>query len=84
MPVITTLRNPNLKPRHWMTIENLLNTKFSPDVQMTLEMLEQLGVFSVPTELLEISGQASSEASLEALLHKVWCQDIQGRIYKGT
>lgn len=54
-----------------MTIEHLLNTKFSADVPITLEMLEGLGVFSLPTELLEISGQASSEASLEALLHKV-------------
>lgn len=54
-----------------MAIEHLLNTKFSTEVPITLEMLEELGVFSLPTELLEISGQASSEASLEALLHKV-------------
>ncbi|KAG8249571.1 hypothetical protein J6590_017555 [Homalodisca vitripennis] len=71
LPVITTLRNPNLKARHWLTIEHVLNTKFSPEVPITLEMLEKLGVFDLPTELQEISGQASSEASLEALLHKV-------------
>lgn len=71
MAVITTLRNPNLKQRHWLTIEQLLKTKFLPEVPVTLELLESLGVFELPTELTEISGQASSEAGLEALLYKV-------------
>lgn len=38
---------------------------------MTLELLESLGIFKYPNELMEVSGQASSEASLEALLKKV-------------
>lgn len=60
-----------MKPRHWIKVEILLNHKFKPDVPITLELLENLNVFSYPNELMEISGQASSEAGLEALLRKV-------------
>uniref|UniRef100_A0A1B6CU24 AAA+ ATPase domain-containing protein n=1 Tax=Clastoptera arizonana TaxID=38151 RepID=A0A1B6CU24_9HEMI len=71
LPVITTLRNPNLKPRHWMEIERVLRTKFSPEIPLTLEVFEQLNAFTFHAELQEISGQASSEAGLETLLRKV-------------
>ncbi|XP_050294811.1 dynein axonemal heavy chain 6 [Anthonomus grandis grandis] len=71
LPVITFLRNPALKTRHWVKVENVLNHKFKPEEVMTLELLESLNVFSYPQELMEISGQASSEAGLEALLKKV-------------
>lgn len=65
------MRNQALKQRHWIKIENLLNYKFKPEEPLTLALLEDLKVFSYPQELMEISGQASSEASLEALLKKV-------------
>ncbi|XP_022919976.1 dynein axonemal heavy chain 6 [Onthophagus taurus] len=71
MPVVTYLRNPSLKTRHWMKIENVLNHKFKADEVITLELLESLGCFGYPDELMEISGMASSEASLEILLKKV-------------
>ncbi|XP_017780151.1 PREDICTED: dynein heavy chain 6, axonemal [Nicrophorus vespilloides] len=71
LPIITYLRNPALRQRHWLKIEVLLNHKFKPDEELTLELLESLKVFSYPEELMEISGQASSEFSLEALLKKV-------------
>lgn len=38
---------------------------------VTLEMLENLNVFGYANELMEVSGQASSEAALEQLLKKV-------------
>lgn len=71
LPVITYLRNPAMKPRHWIRVENILNHKFKTDEVMTLELLENLNVFSHPQELMDISGQASSEAGLESLLKKV-------------
>ncbi|KAK9722971.1 AAA+ lid domain [Popillia japonica] len=71
LPTIQYLRNPSLKQRHWMKIENLLGHKFKADETVTLQLLESLQVFNYPAELMEISGQASSEASLEALLRKV-------------
>lgn len=71
LPTIQYLRNPSLKQRHWMKIENLLGHKFKADEVVTLQMLESLQVFNYPAQLLEISGQASSEAALESLLKKV-------------
>lgn len=65
------MRNPALKQRHWVQIENVLNYKFKADQVITLELLENLNVFSYPNELMEISGQASSESGLEMLLRKV-------------
>ncbi|CAG2054541.1 unnamed protein product [Timema podura] len=70
LPVITNLRNPALKQRHWIKVENTLNHKFIPDEVITLKLLEDVGVFLFPAELQEISGQASSEAGLETLLKK--------------
>ncbi|EEZ99537.1 Dynein heavy chain, cytoplasmic-like Protein [Tribolium castaneum] len=71
LPVVAYLRNPSLRQRHWIQVENILSYKFKPDDEVTLELLENLKVFSFANELQEISGQASSEASLEQLLKKV-------------
>ncbi|XP_031781103.1 dynein heavy chain 6, axonemal isoform X1 [Nasonia vitripennis] len=71
LPTIGYLRNPNLRPRHWLKIENLLSHKFKPDEATTLQELEKLGVFKYPNELMEIAGAASSEAGLEAMLKKI-------------
>lgn len=71
LPIITYLRNPSLRQRHWAKIETILNHKFKPDEEVTLELLEQMNVFSFANELMEVSAQASSEAALELLLKKV-------------
>ncbi|XP_066588945.1 dynein axonemal heavy chain 6 [Prorops nasuta] len=71
LPILGYLRNPNLKQRHWMKIESLLNYRFQSDEVVTLNLLEDLGVFAYPNELMEIAASASSEAGLEAMLKKV-------------
>lgn len=71
LPIIGYLRNPNLRQRHWLKIEQLLDHKFIPDEPLSLQLLEELGAFSYPDELQEIAGAASSEAGLEAMLAKV-------------
>lgn len=65
------LRNPALKPRHWVKIEEILHTRFTPEIIITLQTFEELGAFQHAEELMEVAGQASSEAGLEALLKKV-------------
>nr|CAD7441574.1 unnamed protein product [Timema bartmani] len=42
LPVITNLRNPALKQRHWIKVENTLNHKFIPDEVITLKLLEDV------------------------------------------
>lgn len=71
MPVITDLRNPTLKQRHWDVIEDVLNCHFSPEEPLTLGRLVHINAFRHAERLQEISGQASSEASLEGILKKV-------------
>lgn len=71
LPIISYLRNPHLKARHWLKIENLLNHKFKTDESINLETLESLGAFAYPNQLMEIAASASSEWSLEAMLKKV-------------
>lgn len=71
LPVITDLRNPSLKSRHWTLIEEVIKHKFDPDQQLTLTLLQELKAFDYAEAIQEISGQASSEASLETILKKV-------------
>lgn len=71
LPVMSYLRNPALKPRHWVKIEDILHTRFTPETELTLRVFEELHAFQHAEELMEVAGQASSEAGLEALLKKV-------------
>lgn len=71
MPVIQDLRNPSLKTRHWELIEEILEHKFDPDEKKTLKLLQELNAFDYSEAIQEVSGQASSEASLEGILKKV-------------
>ncbi len=69
--MISDLRNPSLKTRHWELIEGIVEHKFDPEVTLTLQKLTELNVFEHAEAIQEVSGQASSESSLEAILKKV-------------
>jgi len=71
MVIISTLRNPNLKKHHWIKIEQILGTKFPVNKPLTLIMFEELDAFKHGTEIMEVSGQASSEATLESIMKKI-------------
>ena len=71
LPVITDLRNPTLKQRHWDVISEILEYEFSDEEPLTLGKLSEINAFKSGEQLQEVSGQASSEASLEAILKKV-------------
>lgn len=71
MSIITLLRNPDLKNHHWVKIEHILGTKFPANQVLTLKKLEELGAFKNGTEITEVSGQASSEATLESILKRI-------------
>ncbi|KAF8561763.1 hypothetical protein P879_11328 [Paragonimus westermani] len=72
LPAIMDLRNPNLKPRHWQQLEELIGFHVEEmETPLTLGLLTELNAFQHSEAILEVSSQASSEASLEALLKKV-------------
>jgi len=71
LSVISNLRNPTLKPRHWEEIETTLETEFTEEEPLTLGRLVEIDAFYYAEQLEEISGKASSEAGLESILKKV-------------
>ncbi|THD19232.1 Dynein heavy chain 1 axonemal [Fasciola hepatica] len=72
MPAIMDLRNPTLKPRHWQQLEELIGFKLDDlEEPLSLGLLTNLNAFQHTAAIQDVSGQASSEASLEALLKKV-------------
>ncbi|XP_051560675.1 dynein axonemal heavy chain 6 [Myxocyprinus asiaticus] len=70
LPVITDLRNPCLKARHWEMFEAIVEAKLLQD-QLTLASLQQLNIFHFGPQIQEVSGQASGEASLENIMSKI-------------
>ncbi|XP_032239531.2 dynein axonemal heavy chain 6 isoform X3 [Nematostella vectensis] len=71
MPVITSLRNPALRTRHWEAVQDVIGTRLVRDKYFTLGNLLQLNVFQHKEKISEISSQASNEATLELMLQKV-------------
>lgn len=69
--MVTDLRNPTLKQRHWELIEEVLEYKFTPEDPMTLGKLVEIEAFQHTERIQEVSSQASSENSLESILKKV-------------
>ncbi|XP_018654464.1 LOW QUALITY PROTEIN: hypothetical protein Smp_130810 [Schistosoma mansoni] len=72
LTTIMDLRNPSLKPRHWKVLEELIGFQMSElETPLSLGYLNELKAFNKAEQIQEISGQASSESSLEMLLKKV-------------
>lgn len=71
MPMITDLRNQFLKHRHWDAIYEVIGFKPTKEEPLNLGKLLEINAFEHAEKIQEISGQASSEASLEAILKKV-------------
>ncbi|XP_034630816.1 dynein heavy chain 6, axonemal [Trachemys scripta elegans] len=72
LPVITDLRNPFLKPRHWAVLEQIVNAPLvDVEYPLSLARLVELSAFEFSQEIQDVSGQASGEASLETILKKV-------------
>lgn len=75
--MIGDLRNPTLKPRHWEAIEEIIAFHFTTEEPMTLGKLVEIDAFQHIEAIQEVSGRASSEASLEAILKKVSKSDVR-------
>lgn len=73
IPVLTYLRNPALKNRHWIKIEQILNKRLAGEEEIYLHTFEDANAFEedIANELMEVSNMASAESGLETLLNKV-------------
>ncbi|XP_016084420.1 dynein heavy chain 6, axonemal [Sinocyclocheilus grahami] len=70
LPVITDLRNPCLKARHWEMLEDIVDSSLLEE-PLTLAYLQELNIFHFGPQIQEVSAQASGEASLENILRKI-------------
>ena len=73
LPILQCLRSPDLKPRHWLKIEQTLDRKLFGVETLSLYTFEEANAFEGENAnaIQEISGQASGEARLEDSLKKV-------------
>ena len=81
LSTIADLRNSTLRRRHWEAIERQLGHQLldlDEQTPLTLQLLIDYRAFSWAEQIKEVSGQASSEASLETLLGKVSRPEIRG------
>ncbi|XP_041352994.1 dynein heavy chain 6, axonemal-like isoform X2 [Gigantopelta aegis] len=71
MPVITSLRNPSLRSRHWEQIQRIINKVIARDKSFTLGNLLDMNIFQHKEKIQDISTTASNEATLEHMLNKI-------------
>eukprot|EP00106_Octopus_bimaculoides_P013835 XP_014781277.1 PREDICTED: dynein heavy chain 6, axonemal-like [Octopus bimaculoides] len=71
LPIVTHLRNCNLKPRHWEKLENILDCKLQDGDELTLRKLTEMKADQYIAQFEEISSQATAEYNLELILKKV-------------
>ncbi|KAM3857822.1 dynein axonemal heavy chain 2 [Diretmus argenteus] len=76
IPLITDLRNPAMRDRHWKQIRHELQRSFDQtSPEFTLETIISLGLDQYADKICEISGAASKELSIEQGLEgiaKTW------------
>uniref|UniRef100_A0A3Q0KTZ4 Dynein axonemal heavy chain 2 n=1 Tax=Schistosoma mansoni TaxID=6183 RepID=A0A3Q0KTZ4_SCHMA len=69
LPLITDLRNPAMRTRHWDKIKEEMNTQFNVDSdEFTLECIVELGFEQYSDLISEISGAATKELAIEKAL----------------
>ncbi|KAG5682932.1 hypothetical protein PVAND_012250 [Polypedilum vanderplanki] len=73
IPILQCLRSTDLKPRHWLKIEQTLDRKLLGNDNITLYTFEDANAFEGENaaSIQEITAQATGEAKLEEALKKV-------------
>lgn len=87
MPVVTSLRNENLKVEHWKEIKELIGQDFNiDDENFTLASLIKLNAQEFQEEIQGISAKATAEAGLRAAYNQVdeiWKKvEFKSKVYK--
>lgn len=87
MPVVTAMRNDNLKADHWKEIKDLIGQDFDIEAEtFTLESLIKLNAQQYQEEIQGISAKATAEASLKAqlgVIEEIWKKvEFKSKVYK--
>eukprot|EP00891_Asterochloris_glomerata_P001497 jgi/Astpho2/1497/e_gw1.00026.129.1_t len=72
LPVAAALRNPQLQERHWQKVAAVLGDGLQPtEPGFTVQTLLERQLVTVKEDLVAVSTEASQEAGLEGMLHRV-------------
>jgi dynein heavy chain, axonemal len=72
VPLITALRNPGMRDRHWNDLGEKLNVKIpAKKSEMTLQSLCDMGMLETLADVQKISEKAGKEFSIEKALDKM-------------
>jgi dynein heavy chain, axonemal len=72
VPIITALRNPGMRDRHWNELSQSTGTEFPKDKTfVTLQQLVDLGLVKSMPEVEKIAEKAGKEYSIESALNKM-------------
>ncbi|KAJ7313214.1 hypothetical protein JRQ81_004493, partial [Phrynocephalus forsythii] len=72
MPLITDLRNPALRERHWDQVKDLVLRTFDQDAEdFRLENIVELGLDKHVEKIAEISASATKELAIEVALKNI-------------
>lgn len=71
VPVITALRNPGLKDRHWASISTAVGAKVKADDSFSLSLAVSMGVMQHMAVIESVSESASKEYALEKGIEKM-------------
>jgi dynein heavy chain, axonemal len=71
LPIITALRNPGVKDRHWLRLSEEIGHEVMPDGNLTLRNLLEIGILQHENYIVSLSEQAAKEYSFERTLDKM-------------
>ena len=87
-PVISSLRSPGMRERHWVQISSELGQKMHPDEEFTLTMALEMGIVEHSENIIKICDVANKEYSIEQALLKMkneWKDvELQVKEYRET
>lgn len=71
VPLITALRNPGLKDRHWNSISRIVGANVKADDSFSLSLAISMGCVTHLAAVAEVSESASKEYTLEKAVDKM-------------
>jgi len=74
IPLITALRNPGMRPRHWEELSSLIQTKVDPDGEgdaFTLPRVIELKLGDYMDQIVKVGERAGKEYQIEVALDKM-------------
>eukprot|EP01113_Clastostelium_recurvatum_P026543 TRINITY_DN3185_c0_g1_i4.p1 TRINITY_DN3185_c0_g1~~TRINITY_DN3185_c0_g1_i4.p1 ORF type:complete len:316 (-),score=89.29 TRINITY_DN3185_c0_g1_i4:39-986(-) len=69
--VVSGLRSPHIRPRHWDKIQEALGQRVARDAHLTLRVLDAMGAVLVKDALADIVQIATNEAAVDETLRKL-------------